>query len=70
MTTATEERTDKAEPRFTKGEMLHAAREQEDEIRKLHPALYFIPNIGQERFFNLYKDERPYISVFGSGNGV
>jgi phage terminase large subunit-like protein len=50
--------------------MLHAALQQEEEIRKDHPAMYFVPNIGQERFFNLYKSKRPYISVFGSGNGV
>ncbi len=35
-----------------------------------HPALGFIPNIGQERAFTPYKERIPYITVFGGGNGV
>ena len=50
--------------------MLFAAKAQEAELRKQHPAMYFIPNIGQERMFDLYRDRRPYIGIFGSGNGV
>lgn len=63
-------KTSSLEPRFSKEEMLFAAKRQEEEIRKKHPAMYFVPNLGQERFFDLYRSVRPYISVFGSGNGV
>ena len=58
------------EPRFTQGEMLYAAKLEAEKIRKQHPAMWFIPNIGQERAFDLYRDTMPYIMVFGAGNGV
>ena len=35
-----------------------------------HPAMGFIPNLGQERAFEPYRHAVPYITVFGGGNGV
>lgn len=39
-------------------------------ILENHPALGFVPNIGQERAFKPYRHDVPYITVFGGGNGV
>lgn len=40
------------------------------DILQDHPALGFVPNIGQERAFLPYRVQVPYITVFGGGNGV
>lgn len=54
----------------TDAELLTAATVELNKIRDKHKSMFFVPNIGQERFFNLYRDRRPYIGVFGAGNGT
>lgn len=55
---------------LSREDLLHAAVMEQDKIKKAHPAMYFIPNIGQERCFDLYREHVPHITVFGAGNGV
>ena len=40
-------------------------------VKQRTPSLYFVPNVGQEKFFKPYKSGKaPYINLFGGGNGV
>ena len=53
-----------------------AAKAELENMKKMYPARFFIPNIGQEKAMQPFKQHNgtelgvPFISVFGGGNGV
>lgn len=57
-------------------DLYRALQIEKEALLERSPALGFVPNLGQRKFFNAYKVRNstdrgiPYIGVFGSGNGV